>query len=145
MILPYFDYSDVIYSNSKIPEITKIDKQHFRGLRICLKTQGKIDKNEILNQAKISNLENRRKEHLRNFMFRNKSKCVKKEENVITTREKSGPTFKILKPNCESFKRNIYYSGAVEWNNLDADIRNLKEFFKFKRIRKSWLLNTYVT
>ena len=122
-----------------------MDKQHFRGLRICLKTQGRTDKNEILNQAKISNLENRRKVHLRNFMFRNKHKCIENTDDVISTREKSGPTFNVIKPNCESFKRNIYYSGAVEWNSLNADFRNLKEFYKFKRIQKSWLLNTYVT
>ena len=143
MILPYFDYGDVIFMSSVIPEIRKLDRNHIRGLRISFKIQGKIEDNDLFNLAKISNLENRRKVHLRNFMYRNKEKCVVKKENSIITRCNSGPTFKTIKPNCESYKRNVYYSGAIEWNNLDADVRKLEHFYQFKRIQKSWLLNTY--
>ena len=143
MILPYFDYGDVIYMSSNIPEKGKLDKNHIRGLRISFKIQGKIEKNDLFNLAKISNLENRRKLHLRYFMFKNKKKCIIKEENAVETRGNSGPTFEVKKPNCESYKRNIYYSGAIEWNNLDADVRKLEQSIQFKRIQKSWLLNTY--
>ena len=144
MILPYFDYGDIIYMSANIPEIKKLDKKHIRGLRIGLKTQGKIDDNDLFNLANISNLMNRRKVHSRNFMYKKKNDCIIKEENVIVTRSTSGPTFEVTKPNCESFKRNVYYNGAIEWNNLDADIRKLEHFYQFKRIQKSWLLNTYL-
>ena len=143
MILPYFDYGDIIYMSSNIPEIRKLDKNHIRGLRIGFKIQGKIEDNDLFNLANISNLENRRKVHLRNFMYRNKEKCVTKEENTITTRLNSGPTFKVKKPNCENYKRNVYYAGAVEWNSIDSDVRKLEHFYQFKRIQKSWLLKTY--
>ena len=144
MILPYFDYGDIIYMASNIPEIRKLDKNHIRGLRISFKTQGKIDNNELFRLANISNLENRRKVHLRNFMYRNKKKCIIKDDTTIVTRGNSGPTFKVTKPNCEAFKRNVYYTGAIEWNNLDADIRKLEHLYQFKRIQKSWLINTYM-
>ena len=81
--------------------------------------------------------------HLRNFMYRNKEKCIKKDDNTIETRCNAGPTFKVTQPNCEAFKRNVFYSGAIEWNNLDADVRNIEHFYQFKRIQKSWLLKTY--
>ena len=129
--------------STNIPEIRKLDKKHIRGLRIGYKIQGKIENNDLFKLANISNLENRRKVHLRNFMFKNKKKCIIKEENTITTRGNSGPSFEVKKPNCESYKRNIYYSGAQEWNNLDADVRKLEHFYQFKRIQKSWLINTY--
>ena len=144
MIPPYFDYGDIIYMASNIPEIRKLDKNHIRGLRISFKTQGKIDNNELFRLANISNLENRRKVHLRNFMYRNKKKCIIKDDTTIVTRGNSGPTFKVTKPNCEAFKRNVYYTGAIEWNNLDADIRKLEHLYQFKRIQKSWLINTYM-
>ena len=105
----------------EIPEIRKMDKNHIRGLRIGLKIQGKIEDNDLFNFANISNLENRRKVHLRNCMYRNKEKCIIKDEKLITTRCNSGPTFRVTKPNNEMFKRNVYYAGAIEWNSLDAD------------------------
>ena len=43
MILPYFDYGDIIYMSSNSPEIRKLDKNHIRGLRISFKVQGKIE------------------------------------------------------------------------------------------------------
>ena len=96
--------------------------------------------------GKISNLENRRVVHLRNYMFKNKSKCIDIEENnkQIITRENAGPKFYVVKPNCESYKRNVLYAGAIDWNSLDADKRNIKNYHEFKRMQKSWLLNTYL-
>ena len=143
MILPYFDYGDIIFMSANIQEIKKLDKLHIRGLRICFKTQGRIDDIELFNLANISNLSNRRKIHLRNYMFKKKDKCEIKTPNYIATRENSGPTFTLSKPNSDVHKRNVYYSGSIEWNKLDAEDINIKEFFKFKGIQKAWLMNTY--
>ena len=77
-------------------------------------------------------------------MFKNKNKCIEQREDIIITRENSGPKFNVLKPNCESYQRNVYYAGAKDWNNLDADRRNIKKLQEFKRFQKSWLLNTYL-
>ena len=137
MILPYFDYGNIFYMSTNNPEVGKLDKNHIRGLRIGFKIQGKIEENDLFMLAKISNLKNRRKVHLRNFMYRNKKKCIVKEENNIVTRGNSGPMFKVTKPNCESFKRNVYYNGAIEWNNLHAEVRKLEHFYQFKRLQKS--------
>ena len=83
------------------------------------------------------------KVHVRNFMFKNKNKCETRPENFIVTRENSGPTFNVSKPNSEAYKRNVYYAGSIEWNNLDAEHRMVNEFVTFKRIQKAWLMNTY--
>ena len=76
------------------------------------------------------------------FMFNNKSKCVK-ETHSISTRLNDGPLFDIPKPNSDIIKKSVIYSGALDWNNLDADIRNIGELFQFKRSQKSWTANTY--
>ena len=142
MILPYFDYADVVYMYSNNPDLAKLDRAHLRGLRISLKIQGKMDDIEIFNLGTISSLKNRRIVHSRNFMYKNKEKCVIKNDGIIT-RANEGPLFNIVKPNCESVKRSVYYGGASDWNNLDSSIRNLENIFLFKRKQKSWLLNTY--
>ena len=143
MILPYFDYGDISYMSSKIREIKKLDRFHIRGLRICFRIQGKIEDKELFKMGKVSNLNNRRLVHLRNYMFKNKSECIEENEYRINTRENSGPKFKVNKPNCETFKRNVFYAGAVDWNSLEADKRNIKNYHEFKRMQRSWLLNTY--
>ena len=143
MILPFFDYCDIVYMFSMKPELKEMDRQHSRGMRICLNNGFNMDENDLLINCKVSNLESRRKVHVRNFMFNKKHLC---EENVnnINTRLHDGPVFKITHPNGETIKRNPWYGGANEWNSLDADVRNIKDKFQFKRIQKSWMLNTYL-
>ena len=146
IVIPYFDYADIIYICIRIIQtLKKLDRAHLRGLRICLKVQGKVEDVDIYNMGNISSLENRRNiVHSKNYMYKNKNKCIVSKEGIIT-RAKQGPLFNIIKPNCKSYKRSIYYSGASDWNNLDPALRNLDNIFLFKRSQKSWLLNTYKT
>ena len=144
MIIPYFDYADVVYIYSNNPDLTKLDRAHLRGLRISLRVQGRMEDVDIFNLGNISNLNNRRIVHSSNFMYKNKNKCIKSKEGIVT-RAKDGPLFNIVKPNCEAYKRSVYYRGVTDWNNLDSSKRNLDNIYLFKRQQKSWLLNTYKT
>ena len=80
--------------------------------------------------------------HPRNYLYNKKEYC----ENVenINTRLHDGPVFKVIHPNIETVKRSIWYGGSIEWNSLDADIRNIENHIQFKRVKKSWMLNTYL-
>ena len=142
MILPFYDYCDVIYSFTTMPELNKLDRQHIRGMRICLDNGYNIDEDDLYINCKISALENRRKVHTRNYLYNKKKYC----ENVenINTRLHDGPVFKVIHPNIETVKRSIWYGGSIEWNSLDADIRNIENHIQFKRVQKSWMLNTYL-
>ena len=144
MILPFYDYCDVIYSFSTIPEIKTLDRQHLGGMRICLDNGYDMNDNELFVNCKLSSLENRRKVHTRNYLFNKKDLCER--DTNINTRLHDGPVFKVIHPNVETVKRSIWYGGSLEWNSLDADnfIRNIKEHIHFKRVQKSWMLNTYV-
>ena len=145
MILPYFDYGDSIWMFSNIKLLKKLDRLHYRGLRISMKCDRNVLDAKLLIQCNISDLDNRRLVHLRNFMFNRKLLCKPRDElsNRACTRSNDGPLFDIKKPNCEAYKRSICYSGHSDWNNLDPKIRNIDNMILFKRHQKSWLLNTY--
>ena len=63
--------------------------------------------------------------------------------NSINTRLHVGPVFKVVHPNSEPIKRSVKYAGAVDWNNLDADVRNIDDITRFKRVQKSWMLKSF--
>ena len=98
MILPFYDYCDIIYMFSNNLELKKMDRQHLRGMRICLDNGFNMEEIKLFANCKISNLGNRRKVHVRNFMLNKKHLC---DENVnnINTRLHNGPIFKTCHPN----------------------------------------------
>ena len=69
MVIPYFDYADVIYMYSNNPDLKKLDRAHISGLRICLRIQGEMNDVDIFNLGNISSLKNRRIVHSMNFMY----------------------------------------------------------------------------
>ena len=52
--------------------------------------------------------------------------------------------FNVTHPNSEPIKRSVMYAGALEWNSLESDVRNIKDSVSFKRNKKTWMLNTFV-
>ena len=51
--------------------------------------------------------------------------------------------FEVTKPNNDIIKKSVIYSGALDWNSLDSETRNIKEFVHFKRLQKAWMVNSY--
>ena len=97
---------------------------------------------ELFINCKLSSLENRRKAHTRIFVFNKKDICD--NNNKINTRLHDGPVFKVIDPKVETVKKSVWYGSSLEWNGLDAEIRNVTEKVQFKRVQKSWVLNTYL-
>ena len=46
------------------------------------------------------------------------------------------------RPLNETYKRHIYYNGALRWNELAVNIRNLRDYNIFKSKQKEWMLRT---
>ena len=40
-------------------------------------------------------------------MYRNRIRCIVKDEDIVATRGNSGPTFNMKKTNCEAFKDRV--------------------------------------
>ena len=49
------------------------------------------------------------------------------------------PVFWYYKPNKEKARQNVIYRGAIEWNALTANTRNL-DFDEFKLLQKREIL-----
>ena len=146
MLMPFFDYCDIVYMYSGQNELQKLKRHHLRGMKISLNGGYQLDEKDLYIKCNLSKLEIRRKVHLRNFMFKQKKKkcnVVDNSEVTINTRLHDGPVFKVTHPNSEPIKRSVMYSGALEWNSLDADLRNIDDIVSFKRKQKFWMLETF--
>ena len=116
-------------------------------MRISVNGGYLLDENELYVKCNLSNLNVRRQVDLRNFMFKLKNdenNMVNTNNMNINTRLHDGPVFKVTHPNSEPIKRSVMYTGALEWNSLDPEIRNIDDLVKFKRSQKSWMLNTFL-
>ena len=147
MLMPFFDYGDIVYMFSCSLELQKLDRHHKRGMKISINNSHLLNDVELHRKCNLSELDIRRRVHLRNYMYEIKNIDTNimdnSEENNINTRLHDGPVFKVTHPNSEPIKRSVMYAGAVDWNNLDADIRNIDDNIKFKRAQKAWMLNSF--
>ena len=143
MLLPYFDYGDIIYMFFSKNELEKFERLQERCINICTATYGRDNINNIRKDNKLPLLERRRNCHLNNFMYKKKDniELFDENENLIMTRSKTNKKFIINKPNLETYKRSIAYSGAKTWNNLPIDTKRIDvyEIFKFHQ-KKEMLL-----
>ena len=77
-------------------------------------------------------------------MFNNKTKYVKNTHSINTRlRIQDGPVFEVIKPNNDTYRKSVIYSGALDWNSLESETRNIKELVYFKRTQKAWMINSY--
>ena len=88
-------------------------------------------------------LEKRRKCHLNNFMFKrsNNIETMDNMANSIQTRSMSAKIFIINKPNIESYKRSIKYSGSSMWSSLPLEVKTERIFDIFKYCQKKEMLS----
>ena len=82
------------------------------------------------------------KVHLRNFMFQMKNDTNLLHSSDIGTRSRDAPLFKTKIPKTEAYKRSVLYNGAIEWNSLSVDLRNMDLLLPFKFHQKHWLSET---
>ena len=131
MILPYIDYGDIIYASTNQLNLRKIQSLQNRCLKICLGLRHTTPTQILCSSAQVAPLNKRRTEHLRNYMFKNKTNDELIDSRPILTRARDGPIFKVTKPNLEIYKESCLYRGVI---------RNIDSFNTFKSIQKNWML-----
>ena len=134
MILSLLEYGDVIFAGTSTRNINSIDRLFYRGLRICLNFNFTLSKDEVCSECDISTLGARRDLHLLLFMhhFKDCENLLKKAN--IRTRLHQAPVFWYYKPNNERVRLYAFYRGAIAWNLLPANERNM-EFKDFKSLK----------
>ena len=124
MVLPYFDYGDVVIAGASTGLLDKLQKLQEKCLKICLNITTKCDPDHLHNRAKVAKLTDRRAVHVNTLMFQMKQKVTLLNTDVVgwgwgggvQTRARAAPCFIVDRPNVESFKRSVKYFGAVRWN-----------------------------
>ena len=140
MILSLFEYGDIIFSGTTVTNVNKIDNLFYRGLRICLNFNFTLSKEELCDECHIAPLSDRRDLHLLLFMHRLKNCDNLLKKRNIATRLHQAPVFWCYKPNNEKARLNVFYRGAISWNGLLANERNL-DFNEFKKHKSKYHAN----
>ena len=140
MILPYFDYGDIVYMFSSKLELSKLDRLQERCINICTRTYGRDNIDNIRSTYRLPTLEKRRNCHINNFMYNRNINIEDINDNDIQTRSRSSKKFIINKPNIEAYKRSTVYSAASRWNALKPETKNVGIYEAFKYHQKKEML-----
>ena len=143
MVLSLLEYCDVLYAGTTQRNLGDIDKLFYRGLRICMYTNNYTSREILSNECKIAPLDKRRLAHLLIFMHKQTGNQTLVKKRKANTRLHNGPVFNTYKPNNEKAKANIFYRGAIAWNALEANYRNMS-FEHFKAYQKQQLTTFYL-
>ena len=135
MVLPFFDYGDVIIAGAGPRLLGKLQKLQNRCLKICLGIVDGCSPDILHNRVREAKLGDRRKMHVNNFMFKRKEKNVGlavHDENLTQTRIRAAPNFNLVKLSNDMYRRSVCYYGAQQWNQLPGGLRRLDSFVSFK-------------
>ena len=132
MILPYFDYCDVIYHSACKNDLDKLQRLQNKCLKTCMGLHKLCNTAAVHAMTKCAMLPDRRNSHVCNFMYKRLSREDLVDDREIHTRQHDAPTFTVVFPRIETFKRSIKYHGSSSWNELPTDVRLIKTYPAFK-------------
>ena len=133
MILPYFDYGDILYGNANQDGFLNLQRLQNKCLKICKGFGGRFGTDELHHITKVPKLEARRKAHVNNFMY---GRLTRLHLLNNRTRAHDAPLFTVKVPRVEAYKREVEFYGSVQWNSLPADIRKIDNLMSFKSGQK---------
>ena len=140
-IMPYFDYGDIFYIKTLAKTRAKLQRLQNRGLKLCMGYHARYDTDLLHVESKVSKLEPRRVCHLTNFVYHraHNPKYIKVAGRQL--RRYNAPVMtEIVANNCV-FNKSILYQGALYWNQLPINERNIQGYKCFKRTQKAKLVN----
>ena len=126
---------------STLENLDKLQRMQNRALRVCLNVQNFRPTILLHQESKVSNLSTRRSCNLQKYMFKQKSDMELVKVPVVHTRRHDAVIYKTDKPNIEKYRYNSLYRGAILWNSLTVDVRNIEEYTQFKNYLSDWAHN----
>ena len=141
MLLPYFDYADVIFDQANKKDADKLQILQNKCLRICMYKDRRYSTDRAHKLANVPFLTDRRRAHICNFMYKRKSNLALLNRREIHTRAHDAPLFNVPIPRCEAFKRSVSFHGSNIWNGLQANLRNIDSYKSFKYRQKETMLH----
>ena len=142
MILSIFEYGDIAYDMADRKSLDKLQTLQNRALRMCVNSDVHLSRIRLHQDCKISKLDVRRTAHLRLFMFKQRNNEMIVNRREVHTRAHDALLFQTKRPSNEQYKRNIYYNGALRWNEMSVANRGIESYNIFKTRQKKWMLET---
>ena len=140
LIQPHFDYCCSVWDELGSTLATKLQKLQNRAARVITRSSYDADAGALLTLLQLDNLSIRRKKIKAQLVFKilkgNAPSYLKSLFSVRTLDydvRNNRSKLNIPKPRTNYLKRSICYSGALLWNNLPQEIRNLPNLSQFKR------------
>ena len=91
-----------------------------------------ISVNNLHLLCNVKKLDVRREMHLKLFMFKHKLNLEIVNTRPVNTRAHGATLFVTIRPNSEKYKMNIFYKGALLWNNMNVMERNIATYGELK-------------
>lgn len=144
MILPLFEYSNLVYSLVPVALRKKLQRLQNRSLRIIFFRDSHLATSQLHDKAKLVPLSQRADTQLLCLMFRrsfdnNKFPLL---PPTVETRSMHKIKFQIPRPKKERFRHFPVYRGSQLWDNLPADVQQADSYQGFKSKVKIFLANS---
>ena len=140
MILPYFDYGDVVYNQASQEGLDKLQRLQNKCLKICKGYNMRFETEALHTITRVPMLRERRVAHINNFMYGRLSNPSLLDARDIRTRAHDAQLFKVAVPKLEAYKRAVVYAGSNQWDNLPIDTRNIQNLSLFKSKQRAAML-----
>ena len=140
MILPLIDYGDVLYDGSNQSLLKKIQMLQNRCLRTCVYKNYHIAVDELHAICTVTPLNILGIMHLKLFMFKQRNNMDIVNIRQVHTRAHDAILFITNRPNSEKYKLNVYYKGALLWNDMTVPELSFETYNKLKDYLKIQML-----
>ena len=138
MIMPIFDYGDIIYEGGTKNKLLKLQRIQNRGLKICLSIKERIRTVTLHQQASVPQLSVRRCSNLKKYMFLQQNNPKYRIDRHIVTRAHDAMVLETCMPKIEKYKKGCIYRGISLWNSLTVAERNIETYDQFKLSQYNW-------
>ena len=151
LILPLFDYCDVVWDNLDKGLAERIQKLQNRAARIITQSSYDIRSHDILRQLKWEPIGQRRTKHKAIMMFKimndkaptylsRQFTKVCESNPYHLRRDNSKLTLPL--PKTENLKKSFKYGGAKLWNSLPENVKASTSMKYFKRMLDYYIIPT---
>ena len=145
LMLPNFDYLDIIYSKACKTKLNELDILYKKVAKIALGVPTSERSLKVYSEMKWLPLHLRRQLHMSAYMFRiinnvSPSNCINKF-SYITGGSRDGNNCNLYTQRSKTLK-DFYYLGAKCWNNLPQILRNQSDVKTFSKCYKSNMLES---
>jgi len=141
MILPHFDYANIVWSSCDKGNLDKLQKLQNVAMRIILSVPFRTHVKDMLKALKFMDVRDRITYSTGCMVYKTLNSLAPKYLNSIqqvssvhtigTRANTSGDAF-IPGSNINYGKNTFYYKGSVLWNCITKDIRKCNSFLDFK-------------